>query len=111
MQKLIRFSIDHLTAVVAMMLIIFLFGLVALRSVPIQMSPDIEKPIMQVRVAWPGASPSDVDREIITRLERELSSLSGVEKSEARSFQGQARLTLTYGINQDMDKALTLLLS
>jgi HAE1 family hydrophobic/amphiphilic exporter-1 len=111
MQKLIRFSIDHLTAVVAMMLIIFLFGLVALRSVPIQMSPDIEKPIMQVRVAWPGASPSDVDREIITRLERELSSLSGVEKSEARSFQGQARLTLTYGVNQDMDKALTLLLS
>ena len=60
MQKLIRFSIDHLTAVVAMMLIIFLFGLVALRSVPIQMSPDIEKPIMQVRVAWPGASPSDI---------------------------------------------------
>ena len=91
MQRLIRFSIDHLTAVVAMMLIIFLFGLVALRSVPIQMSPDIEKPIMQVRVAWPGASPSDVDSEIITRLERELSSLGGVEKSEARSFQGQDR--------------------
>ena len=68
MQRLIRFSIDHLTAVIAVMLIVFLFGLVALRSVPIQMSPDIEKPIMQVRVAWPGASPSDVDREIITIL-------------------------------------------
>ena len=32
MQRLIRFSIDHLTAVIAVMLIVFLFGLVALRS-------------------------------------------------------------------------------
>ncbi len=111
MQKLIRFSIENLTAVIATMMVVFLFGLVALRSVPIQMTPDIEKPIMQVRVAWPGASPSDVDREIITRLERQLSSLSGVERVQARSYHGQARLTLTYNVSQDMDKALTLLLS
>ncbi|NDA08507.1 MAG: efflux RND transporter permease subunit, partial [Alphaproteobacteria bacterium] len=111
MHRLIQFSINNLTAVVALMIFILLFGLVALFNVPIQMSPDIEKPILQVRVAWPGASPQDVDREIITRLERDLSSLSGVEKAEARSFSGQARLSLTYSITQDMDKALTTLLS
>ncbi len=111
MHRLIKFSINNLTAVVALMIFILLFGVVALFNVPIQMSPDIEKPILQVRVAWPGASPQDVDREIITRLERDLSSLSGVEKAEARSFLGQARLSLTYSISQDMDKALTTLLS
>ncbi|XDZ65771.1 efflux RND transporter permease subunit [Alphaproteobacteria bacterium LSUCC0684] len=111
MQRLIQFSIHNLTAVIALMIFILLFGLVALFNVPIQMSPDIEKPILQVRVAWPGASPQDVDREIITRLERDLSSLNGVEKAEARSFAGQARLSLTYAVTQDMDKALTTLLS
>jgi len=111
MHRLIQFSIDNLTAVIALMVFILLFGLVALFNVPIQMSPDIEKPMLQVRVAWPGASPQDVDREIISRLERDLSSLSGVEKVEARSFSGQARLSLTYAVSQDMDKALTTLLS
>ena len=111
MHNLIRFSINHLTAILALMLMIFLFGLSALQTVPIQLTPDIEKPVLQVRVNWPGASPADVDREIINRLESELSSLSGVESIESRSFFGQARVTLTYSVHQDMDKALTLLLS
>ena len=111
MSHLIRFSINHLTAVMAVMLMIFLFGLSALQQVPIQLTPDIERPVLQVRVSWPGASPVDVDREIINRLERDLGSLSGIEKIVSRSYSGQARITITYSVNQDMDKALTLLLA
>ncbi|MAJ35094.1 MAG: acriflavin resistance protein, partial [Candidatus Puniceispirillum sp. TMED52] len=111
MSNLIRISINHLTAVMAIMLMIFLFGLSALQQVPIQLTPDIERPVLQVRVNWPGASPADVDREIINRLERDLSALSGIEKIVSRSFSGSARVTITYSVHQDMDKALTLLLS
>ena len=57
------------------------------------MTPDIDKPILQVRVSWPGASPDDVEREIITRLERSISSLSGVEKIESDSRYGSGRVT------------------
>ncbi|MGB0181892.1 MAG: efflux RND transporter permease subunit [Candidatus Puniceispirillales bacterium] len=111
MSSLIRLSINHLTAVLAVMLMIFLFGLSALQQVPIQLTPDIDRPVLQVRVSWPGASPADVDREIINRLERELGALSGIEKIVSRSYSGQARVTITYSVNQDMDKALTLLLA
>ena len=88
-----------------------LFGVVALRNIPIQMSPDIEKPILEVRVGWPGASPEDVDREIVARLESELSGLNGVEELVSASRRGRASVTLTYSVSQDMDKALVLLLS
>lgn len=111
MSNLISISINHLTAVMAIMLMIFLFGLSALQQVPIQLTPDIERPVLQVRVNWPGASPADVDREIINRLERDLGALSGIEKIVSRSFSGSARVTITYSVHQDMDKALTLLLS
>ncbi|HCP18770.1 MAG TPA: acriflavin resistance protein, partial [Alphaproteobacteria bacterium] len=111
MSNLIRISINHLTAVMAIMLMIFLFGLSALQQVPIQLTPDIERPVLQVRVNWPGASPADVDREIINRLERDLGALSGIEKIVSRSFSGSARVTITYSVHQDMDKALTWLLS
>ena len=111
MGRLIKLAIDRPIAVMAMILMTIVFGAVALQTIPIQMSPDIEKPVLDVRVRWNGASPVDVDREIVGRLERELASLNGVEEIASRSSRGYARVTLTYGVTQDMDKALVLLLS
>ena len=111
MNSLIKVAIERPIAVFALVLLAVMFGVVALRSIPIQMSPDIEKPILQIRVAWPGASPEDVDREIVTRLEKEIASQAGIEEISSNSSTGSARITLTYGVGQDMDKALTLLLS
>ncbi len=111
MNNVIKIAIDRPVAVLALILLSILFGYLALKTIPIQMSPDIEKPIYQVRVSWPGASPADVDREVVNRLERELASLNGVEELSSRSNTGRAIVTLTYSLEQDMDKALILLLS
>ncbi len=111
MGRLIKLAIERPIAVMAMILMTIVFGAVALQTIPIQMSPDIEKPVLDVRVRWNGASPVDVDREIVGRLERELASLNGIEEIASRSSRGYARVTLTYGVTQDMDKALVMLLS
>ena len=108
---LIKTAIERPVSILAFVMLTLLFGFVALRNIPIQMSPDIEKPILEVRVNWPGASPEDVDREVVARLERELASLNGLEEMASRSSRGRARVTLTYNVSQDMDKALVLLLS
>ena len=69
----------------------------------------------RVRVSWPGASPEDVDRngdyDAVNRLENELSSLKGVEELSSSSLSGQARIGLRYGVGQDMDKAISDLVS
>ena len=111
MERLIKLAIERPIAVIAMILMTIVFGIVALQTIPIQLSPDIEKPVLDVRVRWNGASPVDVDREIVGRLEREFASLNGVEELASRSSRGYARVTLTYGVTQDMDKALVMLLS
>ena len=111
MGGLIKVAIERPVAVLALILLTVLFGVVALRNIPIQMSPDIEKPILEVRVGWPGASPEDIDREVVARLESELSGLNGVDELVSSSRRGRASVTLTYSVNQDMDKALVLLLS
>ena len=110
MGQLIKLAIERPIAVMAMILITIVFGVVALQTIPIQMSPDIERPVLDVRVQWNGASPVDVDREIVGRLERELASLNGVVEISSRSSRGYARVTLTYGVTQDMDKALVMLI-
>ncbi|HBX27013.1 MAG TPA: acriflavin resistance protein, partial [Gammaproteobacteria bacterium] len=110
MSSLIRGAITHPIAVLAIVLTMILFGLASLQTIPIQMTPDIDKPVLQVRVSWPGASPKDVEQEIVLRLERELTSLPGVKSVESDSRRGRARVTLTYGVGQDMDAALVKLL-
>ena len=111
MGGLIKQAIERPVAVMALILMCIIFGGVALQTIPIQMSPDIEKPVLDVRVRWTGAAPEDVDREIVGRLEAELASLNGVQEISSRSTRGYARVTLTYAVGQDMDKALVLLLS
>ena len=96
MGGLIKIAIERPVAVLALILLTVLFGIVALRNIPIQMSPDIEKPILEVRVTWPGASPEDVDREVVARLESELSGLNGVDELVSSSRRGRASVTLTY---------------
>lgn len=111
MNGLIKLSIKQPIAVAAFIFLIIAFGIVALKKIPIQMTPDIDKPVLQVRVSWPGASPEDVEREVVTRLELAVVSLSGVENVESDSRFGSARVTLTYSLGQDMDIALIQLLS
>ncbi|MDC3057763.1 efflux RND transporter permease subunit [Litorivicinus sp.] len=110
MNGLIRSAIAHPIGVLAIVLSMILFGVASLQTIPIQMTPDIDKPILQVRVSWPGASPKDVEQEVVLRLERELTGLSGVQIIQSDSRRGQARVTLTYGVGQDMDAALVKLL-
>lgn len=110
MNGLIKGSISHPIAILAIVLSMILFGVASLQTIPIQMTPDIEKPILQVRVSWPGASPKDVEQEIVLRLERELTGLSGVQDISSDSRRGSGRVSLTYEVGHDMDDALVKLL-
>ena len=95
MGGLIKLAIERPVAVLALIMLTMLFGIVALRNIPIQMSPDIEKPILEVRVGWPGASPEDVDREVVARLESELAGLNGVDELVSASRRGRAGCCVT----------------
>ena len=106
--NLIRIAIDRPIAITAAVLMIIMFGLVALQTIPIQLTPDIRKPIITLRTNWPGAAPAEIEREIINRQEDVLRGLEGLEKMSSRSQDGRGSISLEFNINQDMDKALLL---
>ena len=58
--NIIRLSIERPIAIVAMVLMILLFGYVALQRIPIQMAPDVRPPVIIVKASWPGAAPQEV---------------------------------------------------
>ena len=69
---LIRVAIDRPIAVVAAVLMVVLFGLVALQTIPIQLAPDVNKPVITITTNRGGAAPAEVEREITNRQEEAL---------------------------------------
>ncbi|MDE0812031.1 MAG: efflux RND transporter permease subunit, partial [Alphaproteobacteria bacterium] len=108
MDRLISTSILRPIAVIAAVLMVVMFGGVALQSIPIQLTPDVNRPVITVTTQWGGAAPAEVEREIVNRQEDKLRGVEGLKSIVSQSETGRARVTLEFGVGQDMDKALLL---
>ncbi|WP_423908600.1 efflux RND transporter permease subunit [Candidatus Spongiihabitans sp.] len=106
--NIIRTAIDRPVAVVAAVLLVVLFGLVALKTIPIQLAPDVNRPVITVTTNWFGAAPAEVEREIINPQEEEFAGLEGLVSITARAQPGRGRITLEFKIGTNMDRALLL---
>ncbi|MEM7496875.1 MAG: efflux RND transporter permease subunit [Pseudomonadota bacterium] len=104
----IRIAIERPIAVVAAVLMAVMFGVLALTQIPIQLTPDVRKPVIEVETNWPGAAPAEVEREIVNPQEDELRGLEGLETMISRSETGRARINLEFAIGTNMDRALLL---
>lgn len=105
---IIRYSIERPVAVIAAVLMAVLFGALALTQIPIQLAPDVRKPIVVISTNWPGAAPSEIEREIVNPQEETLRGLDGLEIMTSRSRTGQAEVTLEFAIGTDMSQSLLL---
>jgi len=105
---LIGLAIKRPTAVAASVLIVLALGIVALQTIPIQLTPDVRRPVLQISTDWSGTSPLEVEREITNRLEEELAGIEGVADMSSRSQLGRSRITLEFNTNQNMDRAFML---
>ncbi len=104
--KLVNFAIRNPVNVTVWVLFIALFSLVALLRLPVQLAPDVEKPEITVETDWFGASPQEIEREIIDEQEEELRGVEGLEKMFSESLDGRGRIKLRFPAGTDMDTAL-----
>ncbi len=106
--NIIRLSILRPTAVVAMVLMIVLFGWVSLTKIPIQMAPDVRQPVIIIKTAWRGASPADVEREIVSKQEEELKGIEGLRKVVGEAKHNEGVVTLEFAPGLDFNRTLLL---
>ena len=87
-------------------LLLTLFGGLALLTMPVQLTPEVQIPTILVETRWPGASPQEIEQEIIQPLEENLRSVEGLTKLSSTSGNGLGSVDLEFGIGTDMDQAL-----
>ena len=106
--NLISNAVERPIAVVAVVLMVVLFGIVALNNIPIQLAPDVNRPVITITTYWPGAAPAEVEREILNPQEEELAGLENLREITGNAQSGRARITLEFDVGTDMDKSILL---
>ena len=90
-----------------LMLLLLMFGVYGLSQLNRQVLPNFELDILQITVEWPGASPEDVEQNIIEAIEPEIRFLDDVKRVEAIAFEGRASVTMFFNDGANLARALT----
>ena len=104
--KLIDASIKRPVSVVVGVLFVALFGLISFYRIPVQLTPDVDRPVVNVSTFWPGASPEEVEQEIVQRQEEQLKSLEGLVKMTSESQDSRGNVALEFSVGVDTDAVL-----
>ncbi len=103
---IIKFFINKPVTVAVGVIMVVMFGLLGLQKLPVQLTPDVETPEITVNTTWGGATPYDIEKEIIEKQEKSLKGLQGLTKMESSSYNGFGTITLSFKIGTDLDDAL-----
>lgn len=103
---LIRLCLDRPVGVAVGVLLTCLFGLLALFRIPVQMTPNVDTPVVNISTTWPGANPQEIEQEIIDRQEEMLRSVKGLRKMTSSARDDLASISLEFYPDTDRSEAL-----
>ena len=87
------------------MMAILVFGIIAYRALPVSNLPNVDYPTIQVSASLPGASPETMAAAVATPLEREFSTIAGIESMNSTSTQGGTQITMQFSMSRNIDAA------
>src|SRR5919204_2494174 len=87
------------------MLGITMFGLVAYRALPVSDLPQVDYPTLNVNAGLPGADPGTMASAVASPLERQFTTIAGLDSMVSRSGSGSTNVTLQFDLNRDIDSA------
>jgi HAE1 family hydrophobic/amphiphilic exporter-1 len=87
------------------MLAILLFGVMAYRELPVNDLPNVDFPTINVNAGLPGASPETMAASVATPLERQFSTIAGLDSMTSASYLGTTSITLQFDLTRNIDSA------
>jgi multidrug efflux pump subunit AcrB len=94
------------TLLTVAVLIFSILGIVAALRIPVQMIPDLDVRVISVRTSWPGATPQDVEKEILIEQEEYLRNLPNLSRIVSTASTGVAEIELEFPFGTDITEML-----
>lgn len=109
--KLTSTALANPAGMAVVLALLLLFGLFAIWQLPIQLFPNIERPVIAIQTGWRAASPQEIESEILEPQEEVLQGLPGLTQLEANANQGGGWINLEFAIETDMQQTLIEVIS
>jgi HAE1 family hydrophobic/amphiphilic exporter-1 len=103
---IVRYALTKPVSIIVAVILVVTFGLIGLNKLPVQLTPDVETPQITVRTTWAGATPYEVEKEIVEKQEETLKGLRGLTKMESSSYNNLGEITLSFALGTNLDDAL-----
>src|SRR5438477_10034049 len=84
---------------------IAMFGVMAYRALPVSDLPQVDYPTLNVSAGLPGGDPGTMASSVATPLERQFTTIAGLDSMTPRSGSGNTNVTLQFDLNRDIDSA------
>lgn len=104
--QLIESFVRNPVKVTVAVIMVVLYGVLAASLMPMQLTPEVQIPTLSIETRWPGASPQEIEREIIQEQEEQLKSVEGITKMTSESQDSFGTVRLEFAIGTDMGEAL-----
>lgn len=105
---MIEWLIRHKHTTIVAVLILCLLGITAAFRIPVQMIPDLEVRTISVQTQWPGATPQDIEKEILIEQEEFLRTIPNLQRMESTASTGQATIELDFPYSINVAETLIL---
>src|ERR687888_2472142 len=87
------------------MLAIAMFGVLAYRALPVSDLPQVDYPTLNVNASLPGADPNTMASAVASPLERQFTTIAGLDSMTSRSGAGSTNVTMQFDLDRDIDSA------
>ncbi|MDO4586737.1 MAG: efflux RND transporter permease subunit [Planctomycetia bacterium] len=104
--NIIKSCLNNPVKVLVGILLTVLFGTISLKTIPIQLTPDVERPLITVRTTWTGRSPEEIEKTIVLEQEKKLKTLQGLYQMQSTSSLGSAWIRLEFDVGYDITRAV-----
>ena len=105
---MIKFAVENPVKVLVGVCFLVIFGVQAFLNMPYRLIPSIEYPQISVSTYWRGASPYEVEKEILERQERVLKTIPGLIDCESTARESSAYITLMFDMDVPVNDAMLL---
>ena len=102
----LNFFVANFRVVILLIMLISGWGIYAFLNLPKESNPEVKIPTALVAVAYPGASPSDIEELVTKKIETAISSISGINKITSKSSNSFASVTVEFSADQNVDDSI-----
>ncbi|MBV8341395.1 MAG: efflux RND transporter permease subunit, partial [Gammaproteobacteria bacterium] len=106
MKNISAWAIRHPVSPVVLFVVLLFLGAVAFLRLPVTLNPDISFPGVEVMVAQPGASPQEIETQIMQKVESAIASVGNIDNITSIALEGQSRIFIEFNIGTPIDRAV-----